>query len=295
MLDPVWLLSFVTTAETRNFTAAGTRLGLGQPTVSGHVRKLEAACGRRLFVRDTHNVTITHDGEVLLGFARMIIETGNRALQHFSGNSIRGRIRLGVSEDVVLSGLPNALRHFTSEYPDVELELTVGLSEALHDQLNAGNLDLVFLKRRLGETHGEFVARDPLVWIAAQDFELFAERPTPLVLLAAPSLTRSAAFAALREEGRRWHVACTSESQSGVHAAVLAGLGVAAHARSLAPLGVVEIDSRLLPPLGEIEFVVIGRRGAQQASARALASVIKSSAFLPRRHDNLAFSGNKNR
>ena len=51
MLDPVLLESFLAVAQARSFTEAGRRLGLRQSTVSQHVRKLEQAAGRRLFVR----------------------------------------------------------------------------------------------------------------------------------------------------------------------------------------------------------------------------------------------------
>ena len=68
MLDPVQLASFLAVAQTRNFTEAGRRLGLQQSTVSQHVRKLEEAAGRRLFLRDTHSVQLTDDGEAMTGF-----------------------------------------------------------------------------------------------------------------------------------------------------------------------------------------------------------------------------------
>src|SRR3546814_12017134 len=82
---------------------------------------LEAA-GRRLFARDTHRVALTADGEAMLGFARSILETGERARQYFEGSKIRGRLRFGVPEDFVLSGLPDILREFTRIHPLIDLE-----------------------------------------------------------------------------------------------------------------------------------------------------------------------------
>ena len=60
------LRSFLAVAQTRSFTRAAARLGIGQPAVSQHVRKLEEAAGRRFFTRDTHSVELTEDGEALI-------------------------------------------------------------------------------------------------------------------------------------------------------------------------------------------------------------------------------------
>jgi DNA-binding transcriptional LysR family regulator len=79
MFEPTHLESFLAVAQTRNFTEAGRRLGLQQSTVSQHIRKLEAAAGRRLFVRDTHSVRLTADGEAMTRFAQSILDAGNRA------------------------------------------------------------------------------------------------------------------------------------------------------------------------------------------------------------------------
>src|SRR5882757_10602418 len=101
MLDPVWLTTFLTVAETRSFTRAAQRLGLRQSTVSQHIRKLEAATTRPLFLRDTHSVELTGDGEAMIGFAATVVETMDRALSYFTGTELRGRVRFGASEDVV--------------------------------------------------------------------------------------------------------------------------------------------------------------------------------------------------
>ena len=56
VFEPAQLRSFLAVAETLSFTKAAERLGLAQPTVSQHVRKLEAAAKRVLVSRDTRDV-----------------------------------------------------------------------------------------------------------------------------------------------------------------------------------------------------------------------------------------------
>jgi DNA-binding transcriptional LysR family regulator len=275
MLDPTLLQSFLAVAQTRNFTEAGRRLGLQQSTVSQHVRKLETASGRRLFLRDTHRVVPTADGEAMVGFARSILEANERAQQYFSGARLRGRVRFGTSEDFVSSRLPEILRHFTRRHPGVDLELTVDFSAVLNAQFDRGELDLVLAKCRTGEARGQLIWRDRLAWIAGPGLEIDPQAPLPLILYAPPSLTRTMALEALERAGRAWRVVCTSGSLSGLRAAALAGLGITPHARSLIPDGLVETPATLrLPEPGEVEFVVTTSRGAARGPAVALADAI---------------------
>src|ERR1700730_18573757 len=128
MLEPALLQTFLTVAGPRSLTQAAERIGLRQTTVSQHIRKLEQEAGRRLFVRDTHSVVPTADGEAMAGFARAILEAGERARRHFAGSQLRGRVRFGASEDFVTSRLPELLGDFIRLHPLVDLELTVDAS-----------------------------------------------------------------------------------------------------------------------------------------------------------------------
>ena len=164
--DPTLLNTFVTVAKAASFSEAGRRLGLRQSTVSQHIRRLEEAASRRLFVRDTHSVTLTADGQAMLGLAHGILEANERARQYFAVSELRGRVRFGASEDFVQSRLPEVLREFTRIHRAVDLELTVGLSGALFQALDAAELDLILAKRRPGEDRGRLVRRERLVWIS---------------------------------------------------------------------------------------------------------------------------------
>jgi DNA-binding transcriptional LysR family regulator len=279
MFDPVLLRTFLVVAETRGFTSAARRLGLQQSTVSQHVRKLEQAAGRRLFARDTHSVELTGDGEAMTGFARAILEGHERAMAYFATPELRGRVRFGASEDLVLSRLPDILRRFRGSHPLVDLELTVDLSDVLRDRLDAGDLDLVLGKRNPGERHGRLMWREPLVWTGSPDTVVRADQPVPLIAYPPPSLTRATALDVLRRSGHAWRVVCTSGSLNGLRAAALAGLGIAVFAESQVPAGLAPLAPGVLPDLGDTEFVLLGRGGGMRsAAANALADAIAAEA-----------------
>lgn len=278
MFEPAQLRTFLAVAQTLSFTQAAHRLGLRQSTVSQHVRRLEEAAGCRLFLRDTHAVELTEDGEAMLGFARPILEANERAAAFFAGTRLRGRLRFGVSEDFVPTRLPEILAAFRQAHPEVDLELTVELSGTLHQQLEAGGLDLCLAKRHGPEGAGRLVWRDKLVWIGGERLRLDPRRPVPLIAFPPPGITRARMLDVLERHGRAWRMAGTSGSLSGLVAAARAGLGVTAHAQGLIPAGLVRVPARAcgLPELGGVDFVLLhGRRDSRaQEAADALADAV---------------------
>lgn len=274
MIAPELLRSFVVVAETRSFSRAARRLGLGQSTVSQHVRRLEELLGKRVLARDTHSVVPTPDGDALMPLARLALESQESLRRFAAGIARRGRLRLGVSEDFAGAGLADVLRDFAAGNPQIDVELTIGLSALLYERFDAGALDVIFAKRRHGDRRGQAVWREKLGWIARPGFRPDPLAPLPLLLYPPPSITRTLALDALEGAGRVWRIACTSGSLSGLYAAAHAGLGVAPHSVRLKPA-----DLALLPPqdglpeLGEIEFVVIGPGPHDRATATLAAAI----------------------
>ncbi len=77
--------TFVAILEAGSFFGAAASLGLSQPTVSQHVRRLEQLTGERLFQRDTHSVALTPNGAVLERFAREMVALENQAEAYYAG------------------------------------------------------------------------------------------------------------------------------------------------------------------------------------------------------------------
>src|SRR5918999_6047049 len=192
MYDPAQLQTFLAVAQTRSFTQAAARLGIRQPTVSQHVRKLEGGAGRVLGPRNPHSVPITADGEAMIGFARSILAAHEQAANYFSGERPHGRLRIGMSDDLALTRLPQILRDFRRDHPLVDLDLSIDQSGSLHRRLENDRLDLFVGKRPRGEPRGQLVKRDRMVWVGNATTRLEFSRPLPLVVYPTPSLSRIA-------------------------------------------------------------------------------------------------------
>ncbi|MFY1635788.1 LysR family transcriptional regulator [Solwaraspora sp. WMMB335] len=280
MYEPSHLRSFLAVSQALSFTRAAERLDLRQSTVSQHVRRLEEAVGRPLLLRDTHTVELTVDGEAMVSFARDILDAHDRARRHFRADVVRGKLRLGVSEDLIATHLPEVLHTFRRRNPLVDVELTVALSGTLHQLLDARALDLVFAKRLAGQSRGRLIWRDRLVWLGAAGqpppWQGTGE-PVPLVVYPPPSISRAQALAALSSAGLPWRIACTSGSLGGLVAAARAGLGLLPHSAQLVPAGLSRVGSARLPSLGEVEFILLSRPDAGAGLVAALGDAIAAA------------------
>jgi DNA-binding transcriptional LysR family regulator len=276
MFDPVLLTTFLAVAETRSFTGAGVQLGLSQPTVSQHVRKLEDAAGRMLVSRDTRDVRLTDNGDAMAGFARTILAAHAAASSYFSGSAMRGRLRFGAGDDLAITQLPRILRHFRQLYPQINLELTVSQTGPLVRRLRGGQLDLIFIKEAPDESpDGVRVSRDTMVWIGHEKTVIEPDQPVPVVAYNAPSFSRQISIDALEAAGRTWRITCNSREVSGLLAAVRAGLGVAVFPQSLIPEDLVKVTNRFgLPVLGEVDFTLLANPSAPREATDALISAI---------------------
>ena len=275
MFDPVLLKTFVTVAETLNFTQAGQLLGLSQPTVSQHVRKLELAAGRNLVNRDTREVRLTDNGDAMLGFARTILAANDQASSYFTGSAMRGRLRFGSADDLALTQRPQILRDFRQLYPHINLELTVNQSQVLTRRLTAGQLDLVFVRQSAGSGIGRLVRRERLVWVGHRSLTIEPGQAVPLIVYQAPSLSRTLMIEGLEAMGRTWRITCNVREINGMVAAARAGMGVASFPQSLIPPDLVDLTATVdLPDLGDVEFSLLDNPTSAREPVDALVSAI---------------------
>ena len=177
MIEIDELLAFITVAEAGSFSQAAERLYLTQPAVSKRVAQLEDKFSGRLFDRIGRQIKLTEAGEILLPQAREIIQSVRKArqsIQDLSGQ-VQGSFRLATSHHVGLHRLPKVLKAYTSQYPDVTLELNFLDSEQACDAVTRGEFEVaVVTLPDSGHDALEKIAiwRDPLHVVAAPNHPL---------------------------------------------------------------------------------------------------------------------------
>lgn len=282
--DPLLLRTFLAVATGLSFTRAAGELGISQPTVSQHVRRLEELAGRQLIRRDTRTVSLTDNGEAMAGFARTILAAHDEAVSYFTGSAMSGRLRFGAADELALSELPTILREFRQLYPRINLELTVTQSGTLTKRLAANHLDLIFVNQPADSDRGRLVRRDRLVWVGIDRIQLEPGQPVPVITYSAPSLSRSAAISALEGGGRTWRITCNTREINGVLAAARAGIGICVLASSRVPADLRVIGERFdLPALPDVEMALIANPRSAHAPVEALSRAIVNLPLAPMR------------
>jgi DNA-binding transcriptional LysR family regulator len=276
-LDIDLLRSFAAVADTGSFTAAAELVARTQSAVSVQVKRLEEIVGRRVFERTSRSLALTPAGETLLGYARRILELNDESVRRIAEPPVAGEIRLGITEYFVPNELPAILARFAAAYPDVHLEVRMGLSRDLREELARKQFDAVIVRLAPRE-RDQAIWSEPQVWVARKGSEPARGTVLPLALLPAPCVLREHALESLKRLKRPWKIAFTGSSMVSVQAAVCAGLGVSILPRSsLLPGMQVLPKGRNYPDPGPLEVGVLRGAGARTDIVAALERVVSQT------------------
>jgi len=136
------LRSFCEGVALGSFAKAADRLGRSTSAISMQMKKLEGQAGTDLLRKSGRGLELTAAGELLLGYARRILDLNDEACAAVTGMHLDGAVRLGLQEDFGEGLLSNVLARFTRSHPDLQIEAVIARNADLIAQLQAGKLDL---------------------------------------------------------------------------------------------------------------------------------------------------------
>jgi LysR family glycine cleavage system transcriptional activator len=118
------LKAFEAAARHLSFSLAAAELNVTHAAVSRHIRDLEASLGAKLFQRTGRGVNLTDAGQALGRSLTPAFDLLEKATEQFTGARPRRR-RFVISAEVSFAALwlVPRLGNFTSQHPDVDLEL----------------------------------------------------------------------------------------------------------------------------------------------------------------------------
>lgn len=231
---------FVTVAEQSHFSKAAELLNLSQPGVSLHIKNLENELGAKLLHRSPKQVSLTEAGAILYRHAKVIQARYDEARQEIQmlRDEVTGSIQIGASFTIGEYILPKKLAEFAAQYPQVNLQVTIGNTQEILSAVRGNQLDIGFVE-------GEVQASSDLDVIPYMKDEMIVVAPSghPLsgsvvveqhmlqdqvwVLRELGSGTRAFSDHFMEQTALRPKRSYVFTSSQGVKEAVAAGLGIA--------------------------------------------------------------------
>ena len=145
--------SFLSVAETLHFGRTAELIHLSQPALSLQIRALEEEVGVRLFERNRRKTTLTAAGLVFREDATRAMSQLEEAIQRarLAAHGKLGRLRIGFISTAGREMVPAIVRRFRELNPEVELSLRNIVTAEQVRMLEAGAIDIGFLRVPIGE------------------------------------------------------------------------------------------------------------------------------------------------
>jgi LysR family transcriptional regulator, low CO2-responsive transcriptional regulator len=165
------LKAFLAIAEAKTFTAGARQVNVTQAAISMQIRQLEDEVGLPLFTRTPRRVILTEAGEHLLERARKILREHDAALAEISelAGAEHGRLRIGSASAMFATmQLPMILQRLKEKFPNAEITVSSGTSQALVDKILHGEIDIAFVSLPVDNSNvtTELLFSDEIVAIA---------------------------------------------------------------------------------------------------------------------------------
>lgn len=276
LIEPDQVTLLLAISDLGSFSAAAARLGITPSSVSQQIKRLETLAGCDLFRRNRRGVELTCQGETLLIYARLMTGLAEDLKRHFRHGEGCETIGIGMGEDFCRTALPALLGLFAASFPHVDLRVVSGSYDLLARVIEEKAVDIVVMRnwdRFCGTTP---FWTDRQVWYAHPKFRAPLEDPVPLVVPLAPNPTRKTLMDALRSKDRAWKVRFESVGMTGIEAALQCGMGLCGGPSTMPMHGAVAIGQESgLPPLPDVEFVMLHPSGRSGAAIQAVTEILQ--------------------
>lgn len=168
-------MAFITTVEYGSFTKAAEILNYSQSGISRMINDLEKEWGISLLERGRSGIRLTSDGLKLLPFAKSVCnEYQKLQAQVEELNGLQsGLIRIGTFSSVATHWLPNIIKEFQKDYPNIDYELLLGDYTEIESWILEGRVDCGFLRLpTLPEFETFFLEQDKLLVVLPENHPL---------------------------------------------------------------------------------------------------------------------------
>ncbi|ESZ11316.1 LysR substrate-binding domain-containing protein [Mesorhizobium sp. M0923] len=227
-----------------------------------------------MFERHGRGVTITAAGEQLLPVARRVVEMLDQTVADLRGTQADEEIRFGIPEEYGDTILPSILAAFTEEEPTSRIFVRCSSSMEFPHALAVGELDIALHSPERVSKDDVVVHSERAVWAGSVFHNIETRRPLPVALFDKTCWWRERCLDLLRKSGLEHQIVCTSESVSGVRAAIAAGIAIGVLPQRALTDQMRTVADEKLPQLGETHLMLTSSSNAPKRLADKLTVII---------------------
>lgn len=228
----------VTVARERSFSRAAEVLDRTQPAISQAIRRLELEVGEKLFDRSSKDGTLTFAGEVLLDYARQMLNlryAAQSALVEMR-NLHHGKVTISANEHTVFFLLP-VIAEFRRLHPLIKVEVQRGVASRIPKQITGREVELGIISFTPNDdsVRSIQVASDELTLVVSPKHRFAGKREVSIDELGdetfvahnAPSPYRQKVIETFEKYKTRLHISVELPSLEAIKKLVEIGVGIA--------------------------------------------------------------------
>lgn len=284
------LRSFCAAAKVRSISKAAEQLGIGQPTVTTHVRKLEEELGTVLFDRMKRPIQPTAAGATLAELAAPLLEGIDGLAARASKAEEESPVRVASPHDFISHALLRVVKAFREVHPHVHLRIRSGTIAEVVQMVAEGEVDMGIVTHAVRgadlDFQGLFAYESvlitplghPLLQAPLRSLEQIAQ--WPLILRGRGTYTRSRLEEEFRRRGLTYEIVMELDSMEMTKRYVALGMGISAGPRlviepeDMEELGVISLATLL--PVEQAGIVTL-RGKTLPAPAQRFVSLMKDT------------------
>jgi DNA-binding transcriptional LysR family regulator len=193
----------VAVANEKSFSRAAEVLDRTQPAVSQAIRRLENEIGEKLFDRSSKDGTLTSAGEVLLEYARQMLnlrETAQTAIRDLR-DLHQGKVILSANEHTVFYLLP-LIKEFRQRHPQIKVEVKRGVASRIPSEVMNREVELGIISFKPGDISVKSlpVISDELTLIVSPNHSLAKQSSVSIKALGTETFIAHNAVSPYREQ-----------------------------------------------------------------------------------------------
>jgi DNA-binding transcriptional LysR family regulator len=169
---------FTAVVESKGYREASRRLHIAQPSISQAVSDLEDELGLKLFSRTGRNARLRPEGEIFYADAVRVLQLAETAMvtAKRAAQGKVGTLSIGFIGSATLSFLPDLIRRYKLEYPNVKLALHDLYPVEMDQACDRGEIDIAITRplslERSKNRQSRVLLRDPLVAVLPRSRKL---------------------------------------------------------------------------------------------------------------------------